>query len=429
MIYRHSTKNRIAFYTLFAIILVLTFWLIRGYLHIVAFSLLAVIVLKPLYNVLFRWTGRRSGLATLATLVAFFLAIILPLWFAGRVVGNQLELAAADIQEPGSVEELSDEATSGLSSVLGPNFTLTQEQHDQIRAAVVGVAGRIAAAVVNLGMSIPTMLASLFVFLGIVGVLLPNYEQFVQRLKRLSPLDDVVNDLFLRRIKLTVWAMFLAIFVIAVVQGLVTGFFIWLGDVPYAPLWTLLAVVAAMLPLGASLVALPLGFAQLLLGNYTEALIILAGYLLVVSNIDTFIRPKLVHKEASLNFALVLISALGGYQLFGFFGVVYGPVLMILFLTTIEVYETYYAGDDLQALPVPQEPAAVVALEQPTSEAVPQTIDGTAPRAEAPQAVAGAALREGTTSLTDRPGEPGVAPDRPDEPTIVPGRPEAPPAT
>ena len=110
MIYRHSTKNRIAFYTLFAIILVLTFWLIRGYLHIVAFSLLAVIVLKPLYNVLFRWTGRRSGLATLATLVAFFLAIILPLWFAGRVVGNQLELAAADIQEPGSVEELSDEA-------------------------------------------------------------------------------------------------------------------------------------------------------------------------------------------------------------------------------------------------------------------------------------------------------------------------------
>ena len=56
-------------------------------------------------------------------------------------------------------------------------------------------------------------------------------------------------------------------------------------------------------------------------------------------------------KEAYLSFALVLLSALGGYELFGFFGVVYGPVLMILFLTVLEVYETYYAPDD-QPLPL-----------------------------------------------------------------------------
>jgi len=81
-------------------------------------------------------------------------------------------------------------------------------------------------------------------------------------------------------------------------------------------------------------------------GNYVGGVLVLAGYFLIVSNIDNLLRPRLVSKEAYLSFALVLLSALGGYELFGFFGVVYGPVLMILFLTVLEVYETYYSHDE-----------------------------------------------------------------------------------
>ncbi|HMR68500.1 MAG TPA: AI-2E family transporter, partial [Anaerolineae bacterium] len=71
--------------------------------------------------------------------------------------------------------------------------------------------------------------------------------------------------------------------------------------------------------------------------------IVLGGYILVVTNIDNIIRPRLVSREAYLDTALVLIAALGGYELFGFFGVIYGPVLMIVAMTTIEVYGAYYA--------------------------------------------------------------------------------------
>ena len=201
------------------------------------------------------------------------------------------------------------------------------------------------------GASIPDLISRLFIFLGIVGALLPNYHPFVQRLKRLSPLDDRVDDLFLHQIKLTVWSMFLGIFVIAVAQGLATGLLFWLAGVPYTPLLTLVAVVASMLPLGASLVALPVGIVLLIVGNYSGAAIVLLGYFVIVSNIDSILRPRLVSKEAYLNFALVWLSALGGYELFGFFGVVYGPVLMILFLTVLEVYETYYVRDDAPAPP------------------------------------------------------------------------------
>jgi predicted PurR-regulated permease PerM len=143
--------------------------------------------------------------------------------------------------------------------------------------------------------------------------------------------------------------MFVGIFIIAVLQGLLMGVLYWMGKVPYLPLWTLLSLVAAMLPLGASLVAIPIGILQLVAGNYTSAIIVLGGYLLLVSNIDNLVRPKLVSKEAYMNFALLMLSALGGYELFGFFGVIYGPVLMILFLTTVDVYLAYYAESNSPA--------------------------------------------------------------------------------
>jgi hypothetical protein len=150
-----------------------------------------------------------------------------------------------------------------------------------------------------------------------------------------------------------------------VVQGLIMGVFIWLAGIPFTSLWTLIAIVAAMLPLGASLVALPLGGVQLLIGNYTAGIIVLAGYLLVVSNLDSFIRPRLVPKEVNLNFVVLLVSALGGYQLFGFFGVVYGPVLMMMLLTALDVYTQYYAGAEPAAPGEPSDVAAALPASEP----------------------------------------------------------------
>ena len=107
---------------------------------------------------------------------------------------------------------------------------------DQIQSWLIGAASQAASAMaqfaLGLGASIPDLISRFFIFLGIVGTLLPNYHPFVQRLRRLSPLDDQVDNIFLHRIKLKVRSMFLVIFVIAVAQGLVTGLLFWIAGVP-----------------------------------------------------------------------------------------------------------------------------------------------------------------------------------------------------
>jgi len=338
-------RELIAFYLLFAAVAGLAFWLVHSYLDIIAFSLTAVIILKPLYDRVLLRVGGRVGLAATLTICAFFLAVIIPLAIALSIVVGQAASILTAVQ-PGT-DLLS---SAQLAKVMAFITNLNLPFGDQIEAALLSAASQAASVIASfalgLGASIPDLISRLFIFLGIVGTLLPNYHAFILRLKRLSPLDDRVDDIFLHRIKLTVRSMFLGIFVIAVAQGLVTGLLFWIAGMPYSPLLTLVAVVASMFPLGASLVALPVGIFLLIVGNYFGGALVLVGYFLLISNIDNLLRPRLVSKEAYLSFALVLLSALGGYELFGFFGVVYGPVLMILFLTVLEVYETYYANDD-----------------------------------------------------------------------------------
>ena len=49
-------------------------------------------------------------------------------------------------------------------------------------------------------------------------------------------------------------------------------------------------------------------------------------------------RPKLVPSEARLDPALTLLSVFSGMAFFGFLGIVLGPVIMIVIVTTIQVY-------------------------------------------------------------------------------------------
>lgn len=341
------SQKQVFFYAVLLAISLAALWLVNSYLGVIAFSLVMVIILKPVYDFFMRWLGGRAGLATALTIVTFFVLLIVPGWFVISVTTSQISALVTDLSAGTagiSVEDLTAQINAYVEDIpLLRNIQLTEAQQARIQERIGAALLWTAQALINLGMSFPVLLARTFVFLGIVGSLLPNYDGFIRRMKRLSPLDDAIDELYLQKIKVTVWSMFIGIFVIAIIQGLLMGLFIWLGGVPYSAIWTLFAIIASMLPLGSSLVAIPLGLIELVLGHPTSALIILAGYFVVVSNIDNLVRPRLVSKEAYLNFALLLLSALGGYELFGFFGVVYGPVLMILFLTTVDIYEEYYA--------------------------------------------------------------------------------------
>lgn len=59
---------------------------------------------------------------------------------------------------------------------------------------------------------------------------------------------------------------------------------------------------------------------------------------LVIGLIDNLLRPFLIGKDTKLPDYVVLISTLGGIQVFGLNGFVIGPLIAALFMVTWEIF-------------------------------------------------------------------------------------------
>ena len=127
--------------------------------------------------------------------------------------------------------------------------------------------------------------------------------------------------------------------IIAVCQGVASAAVLSLAGLSdlfffFAVLLTVLSVI----PLGAGIVTIPIGIIMILTGNIWQGVLVIANHLIVVTNIDNVLRPRLVPEQARLDPALMILAVFSGMALFGFMGIVVGPVLMIVLVTTVQMY-------------------------------------------------------------------------------------------
>jgi predicted PurR-regulated permease PerM len=85
-------------------------------------------------------------------------------------------------------------------------------------------------------------------------------------------------------------------------------------------------------------------------GNVTGGVFVVVFHIIVTTSIDNVLRPFLVPKSAHLHPALMLLAVFAGLQMFGFWGIVLGPVLMIVIVTTISVYLAVSQGKPLDSI-------------------------------------------------------------------------------
>ena len=137
-------------------------------------------------------------------------------------------------------------------------------------------------------------------------------------------------------------------FLIATAQGFTNASLIYLAGLHEAFFFLLLILVAlSFIPLGGGILAIPIGVVMILTGNFIGGIIVIAGHLLIVTNIDNVLRPHLVPPEAKLDSALMILSVFSGIALLGFLGIIVGPVIMITIVTTIRVYLEVYRNIEM----------------------------------------------------------------------------------
>ena len=350
---RHLLNRRVFFGVLIILSTILVLVLIRPYFSVIIFSLTIVVVLRPLYIRIYGWKWvsnfrASKGLATALTILGFILFIAIPFTILATLTKSQVQALSADITNKEFVLEdtidrllIDIETLPVLSSVEfdRESFleTLTSTV-DQVPRGLINLVLKIAA-------SFPNLLISLFLFIGFLATLLPAYDSLADLERDLMNMDRPIFDAYATKISLMTRSMFAGIFVLSFIQGGAMGIIYTLAGIPYAAFWTMLSIALSVLPLvGISFIVLPMSIILILNGDVTSALIVLVGFYGFANWIDVALRPKLVPQGAYLHPMLLILSVFGGLALAGFFGVVYGPVIMIVFVTTIELYRTHFLG-------------------------------------------------------------------------------------
>lgn len=121
-------------------------------------------------------------------------------------------------------------------------------------------------------------------------------------------------------------------------QGILAGLGYAVAGVQAPVLLAAVTALLALVPMGATLVWLPLGIMLLLTGQPWQGMGLLLWGFLAVSTVDNLIRPLVISGAGRIPFLVVLFGVLGGLSTFGAIGLFLGPVILAVLLAVWQAW-------------------------------------------------------------------------------------------
>lgn len=316
------------------LILYLDFLILENFLEPLAWAVILTICFHPV----FRWLNdriHRPNLAALITLALVTVLLITPAFLvAGACIQQGIELFQQ--LDSGSALPKVQAWLADLSSRLP--FPLPD-----LYSKIVELAEKLGAFLARSSPGVVGQFASFFFELVIMGVamfyLFRDGEALMWFLFEISPFDREEGERVQAEISAVVKASVQSNAVVALVQGLLAGLVFWVLSVPAALFWGVVSGILAFLPMIApALVWLGAAIVLFVQGELWRALAMLVLGFCVISGIDNFLRPALIAGRSQMHGLVTLLSLFGGIFVFGFLGIVLGPLLAAVTLGILRSY-------------------------------------------------------------------------------------------
>ena len=311
---------------------VVVFWQLRQFISVFLASYTLYILLRNWHISLVvkrKWKPALSA----SLLIAFSIAVIIvPLNILLRIVGDRIiPIIKGYPQILVSLEEKLREAELKYQiQILTP---------DNLKNATQWIGNELqsmASATFNGALAIILTFFVLF-------FLLTEYEKVDQGLSKVLPVNRNNTDFLQQQLNSLVVSNAIGIPLVALVQAL-TGLIMYLIlGIPDAFLWFLATFIVSVLPvLGSMLVYIPLSILLFTQGLVKESIIMLAYGIFIIGSIDNLFRFLLQKWIGDTHPIVTLFGVFAGISLFGFIGLIFGPILISLLLLFFKVYHKEY---------------------------------------------------------------------------------------
>lgn len=208
----------------------------------------------------------------------------------------------------------------------------------------------IAGKVTSLGQSIINGIGDFFINIAaaliLLFFLLTGGRKMEDYLSSLIPMKNINKRETIDKINVMVKSNAIGIPMLALIQGLIA----WVGyvffGVPNAFLAAFLTGLCSIVPIvGTTVVWVPMAVYFAVMGLWGKAIGLLLFGTICISQSDNLFRFILQKKLADTHPLITISGVVIGLPLFGFIGIIFGPLLVSLFLLFIDMFRKEYLAD------------------------------------------------------------------------------------
>jgi predicted PurR-regulated permease PerM len=350
---------------------VLTLWalglILWPFAVAIAWALCMLTVTGGLYARLAARTGK-PRLSALAMTLATALVLMVPIALVGIAVAKEAAALARQATEAASekpVPAAEEPATPAKGAQdAWDRFFAEHPRLDEMRGKVDGVLARVGTDTKRLrdaaldSLSGPfaggalTIARDLFMAaFGFVVMLATLYFLYRDGGKiravvvDVLPLDPRETGRILDILRATVFAAIVGGMLTAVLQGALGGVALAITGVRAAVLWGVVMALLSLLPFGgAAFVWLPIAVYFLVTGKAWQGWFLMAWGMVVVGLADNLFRPWIMRRAGAgdIHPLLLFFAILSGIGIFGFSGIVFGPLLVAVVLGLVRIYREHF---------------------------------------------------------------------------------------
>ena len=331
MILPQVNNNKIRQLTFYALLLFLSVFLflkmnafLSSFLGAMTFYMLSR---KIMHNLVEKRKWKKN-LAALLILIVSFLVILFPIWLlvnllitrVGYVISNSNEIIAA---------------VNTLAKNLGTRFHID----------LMGIInpGSITATVANTVRNVLTAtfnsLSSVVIMYFILYFMLTGSKEMEQWLRDFIPLKQENIQLLGKEMKSLVISNAIGIPMVAILQGvvgLIAYIILGVNDVWF---WFIFSCIGSILPfVGAALAYVPLSIVLFANHHNWQGVVLLIYGITIIGTVDNVFRFMLVKKMGDVHPLITVLGVVVGLNVFGFIGIIFGPILISMFLVLVKIY-------------------------------------------------------------------------------------------
>ena len=327
------------FILILAIVSVAFFDILAPYFSAVLWASILAVIFQPVKNKLRGLGGERNGVASLLTLVVICLIVFTPLVVILSSLAIELNVVYTKLQHtnpqfPEVVASLFAHLPDWARNFLVEHNLDNAAQIQQKLSDVALKGGQyLAGSAFLIGKGTFGFAVSFGVMIYLLFFLLKDGPWLVRQILDSLPLSDFVKQHLFAKFAAVSRATVKGTAVVAVVQGILGGIAFYIAGIDGSVLWGALMAFLSLIPaVGSAIIWVPAAIFLFATQQLWQGFFIVGFFVIIVGLVDNILRPLLVGKDTKMPDYLILISTLGGMEIYGINGFVIGPLVAALFI-------------------------------------------------------------------------------------------------